>query len=241
MLEGPRDKAIGGVPDAVDVGIHEIGDLLPGNATEIGGMEVGAGEVGTVQTDAGQVGSGEVAVAEIGMGEDGVFKIGVAQIREVQVGPGEIGEVKIAVAKVGGAKRGAHEIGVGETHSLEKCGRDVDAREGDVVGVEFLESFDAAAAAALALGGVDDLPCLVMALLDTVAGLNEPEDDADQDGETAEVFEDFEEAPVAEEPCKPFPCPVDGYEGDKPAVAGAGSALGPGNGTVAGMAEDHRF
>ena len=62
---------------------------------------------------------------------------------------------------------------MGEAESLKKGGGDVDAGKGDVVGVEFLESLDAAAAATFALGSVDDLPCLVVALLDTRAGFAE--------------------------------------------------------------------
>ena len=94
--------------------------------------------------------------------------------------------------------------------SLQEGGGDVDAGERDVVGIEFLESFDAAAAATLALGGVDDLPRLIVALLNSVAGFGEPEDDADEDGKAAEVFENLEEAPVAEEEGEPLPAPVNG-------------------------------
>ena len=159
----------------------------------------------------------------------------------MQVGPGEIGEMEIAVAEVGGAEVGAHEVRVGDVESLKKGGGGVDTGEGDAVGVELLEGFDAAAAASLALRGIDDLPGLVVTLLDACAGFAEPENDADEDGKAAEVLKDFEEAPVAEKVSEPLPAPVDGDEREEPAMAGAGAALGPRNGAAAGLVKDHAW
>ena len=62
------------------------------------------------------------------------------------------------------------QLRVGKIDALKKCARQIHAHERNMIGVEVLERVDSAAAAALALGGVDHLPCLIMFLLEPVPG-----------------------------------------------------------------------
>src|ERR1700749_1737041 len=100
-----------------------------------------------------------------------------------------------------------------EVNALQKCGRSINTDKRHFVGIQFLERFDATAAATLALRRVDDLPRLVVTLFDAIARFAEVEDDADEHGEAAEVFEHFKKAPAAEPVGCPLQHPLDTPEG----------------------------
>ena len=185
-LEGPLTETCGRVPDTGDVGGFDGRNLLPGNGFEIGVAQIRGGEVDSVEFCADEIASDQVRVRHVGVGEDCVFEVAASEICGVEVGVGEVGEAEFAAAEIGGTEIGAQKICMLEAYALKKCGRGVDAHERDFVGVQFLQCLDAAAAAAFALGGVDDLPGLVVALLDAIAGFAEVEDDADQHREAAE-------------------------------------------------------
>lgn len=93
--------------------------------------------------------------------------------------------------------------------------------------VQLLQCLDAAAAAAFTLCCVDDGPCGVVALTRAVAALGEVEDDGDEHGEGAEVFEYFEQRPVAKRPCGPLQIPFEFDPGKSPGRVVLGSQFGP--------------
>ena len=94
------------------------------------------------------------------------------------------------------ARSSAPQLRPVELHVLQERLGEIHANQGDAVGVELIERVDAAAAAALALGGVDHLPSLVMLLLPPLAGFGEIEDDGDQDREGPKVLQHFEESTI---------------------------------------------
>jgi hypothetical protein len=78
-----------------------------------------------------------------------------------------------------------------------------------------------------------------MPLHDAVIGFAEVEDDGNENREAAEVFEDFEEIPAAEHEGDPLPAPVEGDEGDEPAMAKMTSPESPWSGAGTGFVMDH--
>ena len=102
--------------------------------------------------------------------------------------------------------------------ALQKGSGSINAYQGNLVGVQFLQCLDASAASAFALCGVDDLPGLIVALLDAIAGFAEVEDDADEDREATQIFEHFKKTPAAEAVGGPLPEPFDAPQRKEPAV-----------------------
>src|SRR6266404_1213176 len=129
-----------------------------------------------------------------------------------------MGGTQVAVAQVCRGEIGARQARPREMNPLQKGAGNIDPDQGCAVGVELLQSFDAAAIPAFPLRGVDDLPSLVMFLLETVAGLSEIEDHGDEHAETSKIFEHFEEGPVAEEVGYPLPEPLEGPQRRGPGV-----------------------
>ncbi len=118
-------------------------------------------------------GSTEIYRAQVGLAHVHILQMGAAQIaitkiRGVQVRTGQIRTLKIAVAGINGVKVGAYETCPGQTDPLQKSAGNINAYQGHTVAVQFLQGFDSAAATALALRGVDDLPGLVVLLLQPV-------------------------------------------------------------------------
>src|SRR5713226_42241 len=105
-----------------------------------------------------------------------------------------------------------------KTNALQECAGDIHTDERNAVGVQLLQSFDTPAIAAFSLGGVDDLPRLVVLLLEAVAGFAEIEDHGDKHAETAEIFEHFQERPIAEGEGDPFTEPLEGPQRHSPAA-----------------------
>jgi len=99
--------------------------------------------------------------------------------------------------------------------------------------IEFLERFETPAAAALSLRSVDDLPCLIVLLLETVAGFGKVEDHCDEDAKDLEVVEHFEKSPMPEPKGDPFAAPFNGPEGHSPDVLDMLSPDRPGFGSLA--------
>ena len=179
---------------------------------------VGGGEVGAVEFRAGEIGADEVGVARLALESTVLARSLPRKFAEVEIGVMRSSRAQGAAAQIGGAEVGAEKICVFEMDTLQKCGGSINAHEGNFVGVQFLKRLDAAAAAAFALRSVDDLPGLVVALLDAITGFAEAEDDADEDGEAAEVFEDFKETPAAEAVGGPLQYPLDTPQGKKPGM-----------------------
>src|SRR5260370_32793107 len=109
-----------------------------------------------------------------------------------------MGGTQVAVAQIWSGEIGARETRTREMNPLQKGAGNIDPDQGCAVGVQLLGSFDAAAIPAFSLRGVDDLPCLLMFLLEPVAGLAEIEDHGDEHTQTSEIFEHFDEKPIAE-------------------------------------------
>src|SRR5271166_2224412 len=97
----------------------------------------------------------------------------------------------------------------GQANPLQKRAGNVDSHQRYAVVIQFLQSFDPAATAALALRGVDDLPGLVMLLLQTVARLAEVKDHRHQDRKATQVFENLQERPAAQTESGPLEYPID--------------------------------
>ena len=157
----------------------------------------------------------------------------MAKICGLQVGVGKIGEVEPAVAKISRIEVGTHQARPLQIDALKKCARYVDADEGNAVLIEFLERFATPAAAAFSLRSVYDLPCLIMLLLDPVAGFGKVEDHRDEDAEDLEVVEHFEKRPMIEPVGDPFAAPFNGPEGQSPGVLDPLFLDGPGLGSLA--------
>ena len=77
-----------------------------------------------------------------------------------------------------------------------------------------------------------------MALLRAVAGLGELEDNGNQDGECAHIFEDCEKAPTAEGKCGPFEQPFRCDEWNQPAGR-AMCSFRPGRRSISCRVQDH--
>src|SRR5271154_5878010 len=92
---------------------------------------------------------------------------------------------------------------------LKKCARHIDAHQRNAIAVEFLQRFDAPAAAAFSLRGVDDLPRLIVLLLEPVAGFGKIENHRDQHAEAFEIFQYVQKRPSAEDIGNPIQGPLD--------------------------------
>ena len=127
---------------------------------------------------------------------------------------------------------------MGQLDALQECAGGIDADQGNAIMVEFLEGLDAAAASTFTLRGVDDLPGLIVFLFAAIAGFSEVKDDGEQDGEDAQIFENFEERPAAEKVGRPFQYPFKSAEGE-----GDGKAIlavsGPGGWPGAEFSDQH--
>src|SRR5208337_2902341 len=128
----------------------------------------------------------------------------------------------------------------GQANPLQKRTGNVDSHQRYAVVIQFLQSFDPAATAALALRGVDDLPGLVVLLLQTVARLAEIEDHRHQDREATQVFENFQERPAAQHESDPLEYPVDRQEWNQPGMSQPGTLCLPGFRTVPRCVQYHR-
>jgi len=135
------------------------------------------------------------------------------EIGRFQVGVFQIGRLQVGVAQVGRFQAGAEQICALEVDALQEGAAGVHTHQRNMVQIQFLESFDPAAAAALALGRVDDLPRLVVFLLLTVAGLREVEYHREHHGENAQVFQDFQQGPPAQIIGGPLQAPFERAEG----------------------------
>src|SRR5258708_8152932 len=147
-----------------------------------------------------------------------IVEIALPKISVVQVGIGKIGGGKIAVAEVRSAEIGTHQTGTLKMDALKKCAGDIHADKRNAIGVEFLKCFHAAAAAAFPLRRVDNLPGLIVFLLEPVAGFRKIENNGDKDAEAAQIFKDFEKRPVAENVGDPFPEPLESPQWHGPGV-----------------------
>src|SRR5260370_3230100 len=139
-----------------------------------------------------------------------------------------MGGTQVAVAQICRGEIGTRETRTREMNPLQKGAGNIDPDQGCAVGVQLLESFDAAAIPAFPLRGVDDLPSLVMFLLETVAGLGEIEDHRDAHTKTSEIFDHFDERPIAEEVGDPLPAPLEGPKRHGPRVVQLLPADAPG-------------
>src|SRR5579863_4687474 len=111
---------------------------------------------------------------------------------------------------------------------LEKCARDIHTHQRNAVAVEFLERFDAPAAAAFSLRGVDHLPRLIVLLLEPVAGFGKIKNHRDQHAESLEIFQYIQKRPSAEAIGNPIQDPLDAPERRRPTMAYALFSNGPG-------------
>lgn len=88
---------------------------------------------------------------------------------------------------------------------LQKRAGHVDADQRNAIVVEFLKRLDAPSAAAFSLRRVDDLPRLIVFLLETVAGFGKVEDDGNEHAKAFEIFKNVEKGPPAQrkgDPCE---------------------------------------
>src|SRR5580698_9823167 len=224
IFQRPVRESSGGVSYCGNVCSFHTLQVDPRNSVQIRAAQVGVVERGAGEICADKTGGFEIGVAQIGFDTLCAAQCGAAQVGGVEIGEGEVDAAKIAVAQVCGTEVGAQQAGVFQIEPLQKGRRNIDADQRNSVCIQLLQSLDSAPAAALALGGVDDLPSLVVALLDAVAGLGEVEDDRDQHGEAPHVFEHFEQCPVAEREGYPLQSPLESDERDEP---GMGRALPP--------------
>jgi protein-S-isoprenylcysteine O-methyltransferase Ste14 len=87
---------------------------------------------------------------------------------------------------------GAQQPCLRQVKSLQECGRNINADESNTVGIKFGQGVDAAGGSSHVLRGVDDLPGLVVLLLDAVARLAEVEDCSHEYGEATEIFQNIQ-------------------------------------------------
>lgn len=137
--------------------------------------------------------------------------------QRAQVCPAQIGEFKIGISQVGIAQVsvvevGTEKIGLFKMDALKECLGYINGDQRDVIVIQLGEGVVSSAAAAFALGGIDNLPRLVMAHLRAFAGFGEVEDDGDQDGEAAGIFQNFQQGPSAQEKRDPI---ADEFGGDE--------------------------
>jgi hypothetical protein len=126
-------------------------------------------------------------------------------VRSAEAGIYQAGIVKVS----------AFELRALELDALQESAGGIYAHQRNVVRIQFLESFDPAAAAALALRRVDELPRRVVFLLLAVARLREIEDHREQHGENAQVLQDFQQGPSAQIIGGPLPAPFQRAEGQR--------------------------
>ncbi len=169
----------------MDIGLRDLGDALPANSLEVGAAEVGIGQIRAREVGTGQGCVCEIDIGQIGMGKVRLPKGPGADIRRGEMGVFQVCAREIGTAQVGGFDLAAGQIGTLKFDARKVCAVCIDANQRDMVTVQFLQSGDATAVAALALGGIDDLPSLVVAQLATVPGTVEVEDNGDEDGKVA--------------------------------------------------------
>src|SRR5581483_4187017 len=100
---------------------------------------------------AAKIAPDKVSVRQIGIRKNSLIEIGASQIRAPEVGKGKVGHLEGAASKIRGCQIGSVKVGVREVYTLQERLRYIHSHQGDLVGVQFLQSFDTTAASPLSL------------------------------------------------------------------------------------------
>src|SRR5215472_6664545 len=128
---------------------------------------------------------------------------------------------------------------VRQLDTLKKCAGDIHSHQGNAVRIQFLQGFNSPTAAALSLRGIDDLPRLIVFLLEPVAGVVEIKNHRYQDRKSAQVFQNLQQDPVAEHVGEPFEWPLDREYRRHPPVFEAALPLAPRLGALPALMCEH--
>ena len=180
VLLGPRNESVRRVLDAINVCVLYATEVAPSDIRRFVLLRSVLLRLAPDRSVPVRSASVRSASSHVGAPETGALQVALAKIRRTQVGVGEIGEIKISIAHVRGTEVRSQTGAPVPGGSLQESARNIDADQWNAIVVEFLERVDATAAAAFSLRGVDDLPRLIVLLLEAVARFRKVEDDRDQ-------------------------------------------------------------
>src|SRR5215469_4093639 len=191
MLCRPLDKPFGSIADLPDVRTLQTLNLMPLYIAKIGIPQVGGVKRRSVENRPAQVRGAKVRFPYVCILEVGTAQVALAKVPRVQGCVREVRGLEIAISSIHCIKVGTYQACPWQANTLQKRAGNVDPHQRNTVLIQFLQSFDPTATATLALRGVDDLPGLVMLLLQTVTRLAEIKDHRHQDREATQVLENF--------------------------------------------------
>src|SRR5215470_6011963 len=128
---------------------------------------------------------------------------------------------------------------VWQLNSLEKCGGNIHAHQRNTISIQFLQGFDSPSTAALSLSSVDHLPRLVVFLLHPVARIMEIENHGNQHRKAAQIFQDLQKGPIAEQESNPLKGPFNDEEKHHPGMPEAALLFAPRPGALPALIGDH--
>src|SRR5215471_1497674 len=128
---------------------------------------------------------------------------------------------------------------VWQLNSLEKCAGNIHADQRHAIGIQLLQGFNSSSTAALSLGRVDHLPRLVVFLLHPVARIMEIENHGNQDRKAAQIFQDFQKSPIAEQESNPLEGPFNDEEKHHPRMPQAALLFAPRSGALPALIGEH--
>src|SRR5215469_16693335 len=128
---------------------------------------------------------------------------------------------------------------VWQLNSLKKCAGNIHADQRNTISIQFLQGFNSSSTAALSLGRVDHLPRLVVFLLHPVARVMEIENHSNQDRKAAQIFQDLQKSPIAEQESDPLEGPFNDEEKHHPRMPQAALLFAPRPRALPSLTCDH--